>query len=310
MSWRLEERDLSGEWCFNKQDLRSVLEAVAEYSQNASDSAYTEDELCKVIAVRGDEWHQWWTKHPHEASNPYLGFRLDTVRRLIPHGTANVDIGTDHAHLPVSAVRSGQSSCAIGIDIALAPLLSARNVVERAALGGRVGLLLGDGLHPLIEGKGKCADHLWISSLSEEGLESWSKCYTEGLVAVTICGVGGGLAAHLLNTIPLWVSTVIIQANDQPLVVDQMISQLCKDRDFNLTATEVTIDRGRLFLTKRIEQITPSSHMLNSPMLWLWRWLDLSRAARRVSRTPDHHASIQLKRVDLAQALDRFFCTF
>ena len=294
MSWRLEDRDLSGTWRLSERELEALFDVYDGADQGL--------DLQTVIVARGAEWRSKWEAYQTFENKTYLGERLDVVRRLIPPGSALVDLGTDHAHLPITAVRSGVSPCAIGIDIARAPLHAAQRTVENACLEGYVGLLLGDGLKPLCDGQ----KIDWTYPLSDEGSLRWDECKRTQRVTVTVCGVGGNLAAELISSIPPWVSAFIIQANDQPELVDAALSQRAREDSFSDVTTRVTVDRRRLFLTKCMIKGSASESERDKFMIWLWRWLELSRWARRVACTPPKHPSIINKKERLASALFRF----
>jgi tRNA (adenine22-N1)-methyltransferase len=66
------------------------------------------------------------------------------------------DIGTDHAYLPIEAVRSGLCERAIACDIGAGPLEFARKNICAAGLETRIETRLGDGLAPLNAGEADC----------------------------------------------------------------------------------------------------------------------------------------------------------
>ena len=83
--------------------------------------------------------------------------RLSSIANRVPPGLVVVDIGTDHAHLPIHLVRSGRTPYAIGIEVADHPLASARRRVEQAALQHRISLRKGWGLEALKPGEAEVA---------------------------------------------------------------------------------------------------------------------------------------------------------
>lgn len=68
------------------------------------------------------------------------------LHSLIVEGTLLVDIGTDHARLPIAALRSERCPAAIGIDIHAQPLARARNRARAAGVEDRLHLYHGDAL--------------------------------------------------------------------------------------------------------------------------------------------------------------------
>jgi tRNA (adenine22-N1)-methyltransferase len=91
-----------------------------------------------------------------------LSARLSHVARFVPAGSRPVDVGTDHALLPISLVRSGQVPCAIACDVASGPVRAAKENVARFGLNHAISVRQGDGLAPVKPGE---ADVAVISGL-------------------------------------------------------------------------------------------------------------------------------------------------
>lgn len=76
----------------------------------------------------------------------HLSPRLAAVAALVPAGAAVIDVGTDHAMLPVWLAQTGRSGHILATDIRSGPLESAASLVARTGTGDRVRLLQTDGL--------------------------------------------------------------------------------------------------------------------------------------------------------------------
>lgn len=73
--------------------------------------------------------------------------RLEAVVRFVPAGARVLDVGTDHAYLPIALLRRGTVPWAIGADVRPGPLDQARVNRDQADLSdARLELRLGDGL--------------------------------------------------------------------------------------------------------------------------------------------------------------------
>ena len=83
-----------------------------------------------------------------------------------------LDVGTDHAFLPVYAVKNGIAKRAEATDVNPLPLLKAKNNIEKAGLSDRIGVRLADGL---------------------DGAEKFSPD------VVVISGMGGELIASIMD---------------------------------------------------------------------------------------------------------------
>eukprot|EP00960_Hanusia_phi_P063588 765518-Hanusia_phi.AAC.7 len=82
-----------------------------------------------------------------------LGNRLGIIASLVHNGSRVLDVGTDHAYLPIALVKSGKSVRVIASDKNFLPLENARQSLERIndkELEG-IELRLGDGLSVLAQ---------------------------------------------------------------------------------------------------------------------------------------------------------------
>lgn len=122
---------------------------------------------------------------------PRLSTRLEAILGLIAPCAALVDVGTDHALVPLAAVARGVAAGAIAIDRKAAPLENAARNRAAAGLEARVELRLGDGLSPLAVGEGE---------------------------ALAMAGIGGRLAVRILEAAPEKVAgfrQLILQPNQE-----------------------------------------------------------------------------------------------
>lgn len=76
----------------------------------------------------------------------HLSPRLAAVAALVPPGAAVIDVGTDHAMIPVWLVQTGRSPKVLATDIRSGPLQSAAALLEKTRTGDRIRLLQTDGL--------------------------------------------------------------------------------------------------------------------------------------------------------------------
>ncbi len=83
------------------------------------------------------------TNHPVSHLSP----RLKAVAELVPACRRLLDIGTDHAWLPIELVRHGCCQTALAIDIRPGPLAAADRHIRAAGLTGRIQTCQADGLN-------------------------------------------------------------------------------------------------------------------------------------------------------------------
>lgn len=86
-----------------------------------------------------------------------IGVRLEAIGRLVPQGCSLVDVGTDHAYLPVWLLHQGRIVNAIAGDIAEGPCRAARNTVAMYGVKDKVEVRLGSGLQVVKPGEVECA---------------------------------------------------------------------------------------------------------------------------------------------------------
>ncbi|QGG47792.1 tRNA (adenine(22)-N(1))-methyltransferase [Heliorestis convoluta] len=82
-----------------------------------------------------------------------LSMRLARLAELVPASTVLADVGTDHAYLPVSLVKSGKIDRAIAIDVHQGPAEAARQHVKAFHVEDKIEVRVGDGLEPLQAGE-------------------------------------------------------------------------------------------------------------------------------------------------------------
>lgn len=101
-----------------------------------------------------------------------LDARLDAVLGYV-NGDVLLDVGSDHAYLPIEAVRQGKVSSAICGEVVEGPFRSTVKNIAAEGMTGQIEARLGSGLQVVAGG--------------------------ERVDTVTICGMGGPLIAEILK---------------------------------------------------------------------------------------------------------------
>ncbi len=78
-----------------------------------------------------------------------LGDRLQAIASMIPMNSRVIDIGADHAKLPIYVVQNGICQQAIIVEVTKGPYESAKNNVLLRGYASQIDVRLGDGLHPI-----------------------------------------------------------------------------------------------------------------------------------------------------------------
>ena len=154
-----------------------------------------------------------------------LSKRLRAVLAHLGGTRVLYDVGTDHAYLPIAAVRKKGVESVIAVDNKPGPLSIAQKNVRDAGLEDKITLKL------------------------TEGLDSMS----ETVDTLTIAGLGGHTAARVVregdieNTVRL-----IIQPNDHA----EAVRALCDGSDLAIVDETFVIERNRLYVIIVMERGT------------------------------------------------------
>ncbi len=98
--------------------------------------------------------------------------RIEAVKSLVPKGTRLLDIGTDHAGLPISLIKEGKIDYAVASDVNAKPLKRARDEISKNGLSNKIKTVLSNGFENVNEKDYNC---------------------------VAICGMGGHLIAEIIE---------------------------------------------------------------------------------------------------------------
>lgn len=155
-----------------------------------------------------------------------LSARLETLLAQLAPCRMLVDIGTDHALIPIAAVERGIAARAVAADLRVAPLLRARRNIAAAAVSERVFLLRANGLSALAQGS---VDAVIMAGMSGE-------------LMVQLCDA----AAELLSG----VSQLLLQPNSDASAVRAWALR----RGLHLKDERMLRERGQFFVTCAFQQ--------------------------------------------------------
>lgn len=79
-----------------------------------------------------------------------LNGRLKMIADQIPHCCLLSDIGTDHAFIPIYAVKNGLCEKALAADLRPGPLKMALKNIKKHGLSDKIETRMGDGLEPIL----------------------------------------------------------------------------------------------------------------------------------------------------------------
>ena len=154
-------------------------------------------------------------------SSTVLSRRLESAVSYIRAGARVVDVGTDHAYLPIRLVESGIAKAALAADINRGPIESARANIAEAGLGDRIETMQTDGLHGV---RGFAPDH------------------------VLVFGMGGELIAHILSEAE-WIRDPAIRLILQPMSRASTLRAWLLESGFAIVGETLTYEDKKYYQT-------------------------------------------------------------
>ena len=146
--------------------------------------------------------------------------RLELVASFVPQGAVLLDVGSDHAYLPIELVERGQIEAAIAGEVVEGPFQSAVKNVEAHGLKEKIQVRLANGL----------------AAFEEEDQVS----------VITIAGMGGRLIATILQEGLEKLANVerlILQPNNR----EDDLRIWLQDNDFQIVAESILEEAGKFY---------------------------------------------------------------
>ena len=146
--------------------------------------------------------------------------RLELVASFVPQGAILLDVGSDHAYLPIDLVEKGQIERAIAGEVVDGPYQSAVKNVEAHGLKEKIQVRLANGLAAFEE--------------------------TDQVSVITIAGMGGRLIARILeeglNKLAN-VERLILQPNNR----EDDLRIWLQDNGFQIVAESILEEAGKFY---------------------------------------------------------------
>ncbi len=181
-----------------------------------------------------------------------LSARLQLIADWLPTGCRFADIGSDHALLPVAAVRSGRATSAVAGEVNDGPLEAARRQVAEAGEAGRISVRKGDGLAVIAPGE---------------------------VDAITIAGMGGALITSILDEGQAKLAGVK-QLVLQPNVGGEFVRRWLLEHDWYLAEEAILEEDGKIYEVMKAEA-RPDASERNEE---LYRERDLAGSSVQLTR--------------------------
>lgn len=147
-----------------------------------------------------------------------LSKRLQCIADYIRPEDRIIDIGTDHAYIPIWLLQKDPGASAIATDIRSGPLDRARADAERYGVAERLTLLLCDGL---------------------------TLCEPESVDTVILAGMGGETMIGILEAAPWTLGKRLIL---QPQTKQRELRDWLKSHGYGIVDASLVHDNGRIYL--------------------------------------------------------------
>ncbi len=144
--------------------------------------------------------------------------RLKKVYDMLGEGDLIVDVGCDHAYLPIKLVADGKYRRAISSDIVPGPLSAARSNIAREGLSDKIATVLSDGL---------------------DAVE------VQGDFAVSICGMGGDTVASVLASDKAKRARLIVV---QPMTKEEHLRRFLWESGFEILSEEAASEADKIYI--------------------------------------------------------------
>ena len=149
-----------------------------------------------------------------------LSQRLQAVANFVPKAATLLDVGSDHAYLPIALIKTGVITSAIAGEVVQGPFDSAVKNVSEHQLSDRIQVRLANGLSAFD--------------------------VSDGVTAITICGMGGRLIADILEAGKdklVQVERLILQPNNREDDLRRWLSA----NEFLIVAETIMTENGKYY---------------------------------------------------------------
>lgn len=213
-----------------------------------------------------------------------LSHRLQAVAQHVPQGARLLDVGSDHAYLPLYLLEQGVISQAIAGEVVDGPYQSALKNAQNSPFAAQLEVRLADGLAAFEP--------------------------ADAIDTITICGMGGRLIASILENGRAkleGVTRLVLQPNNREDELRDWLSRA----GYAILAEEILEEQGKIYeiiVAEKGQQVLSALDLRFGPFLrqekspvFVTKWdKELRQLETALSGIPDHH---QETRSALAQKI-------
>ncbi len=167
-----------------------------------------------------------------------LSSRLQCIADFVRPGDRVIDVGTDHAYIPIWLLQQKMADSVIATDIRTGPLARARQDAERCGLSEKLRFFQSDGL---------------------------TGCPQDAVDTIIIAGMGGETISHILSDAPWAKEKRIIL---QPQTKQAELRQWLSENGYAIRDASLVYDTGRIYLVWLAEAgMMPRFRGVDDPLL-------------------------------------------
>ncbi len=156
-----------------------------------------------------------------------LDERLACCGKFVRKNAKVVDVGTDHAYLPIYLVKTGIITHAIASDLREGPLANAEKNINRYGL----------------------AEH--IKTVLSNGLENVSETEADDII---ISGMGGEVIIDIIKNAK-WLKNTDKRLILQPMSEDEKLRDFLKDNKFFIEREEAVISKNKVYTVMSVKYV-------------------------------------------------------
>lgn len=178
------------------------------------------------------------------SKNIKLSKRLSFAASFVKPGSRVLDVGTDHAYVPIWLLENEIAEFAAGSDVNAGPLKSAEQNSKKFKTDGKLALYLSDGL---------------------ANAECEKNCYD----CILICGMGGELIADIIDS-SAYVRNSGAMLILQPMTMQDVLRGYLVENGFKITDESILRDCGKFYqfivcsFTGENTELTPCERLVGA----------------------------------------------
>lgn len=195
----------------------------------------------------------------------HIGRRLETLGRLVPEGSVLVDVGTDHAYLPVWLIEQGRIKKAVAGDIAAGPCQAARSTIAQHGLQKEIEVRMGSGLSVVEPGEAGCITIAGMGASTMIAILEADLAVAEAAEVLILQPMAGAASLRKWLCLHGWELTDEELVDDEPHFYEIMVARRGISKKYSeaeYAVGPVLLTKGHELLGKQLGRQLIATHQL------------------------------------------------